>query len=575
VLDCAKKYFGLDYLYPMQRLVIANILEAISGGRDISSYSLHTHSVWLDEERDKRDHQLVILPTGAGKSLCFQLPPYFYSGVTVVVYPLISLLNDQARRMASVGLVPLILRGGLSKVDVEHIAHSMQEKKRVVLLTNPEALYMSSLRKDLSRIHVSHFVIDEAHCIVQWGTTFRKSYLMLPEIIHECAPKMVTAFTATASPAIIDGIRSLLFEDKHMNVVSGNPDRMNIGYAVIPCLHSLVSLLMMISVSLKRIQQGENQTKKEAEKKFWDKIFKKSKSLRGGSQNVYKKWVHQRFYPRIEVPCIIFCPTRNKTEYCAWLLRSTLGYSEIRCYHAGLSREEKKNTEGWFFASDRGILCATCAYGMGVDKKNIRTVIHLSPSSTPESYIQEAGRAGRDKNPAQALLLWDISREWTWEREKKHRIAESFQEIGERKNGISAKYTLPQTEKSDTAGHTQNRFFDIYTRSYGCRRNMLMKHLGADSVFCDNCDLCTGVEFSIVGVGELYSAVTMNRFDTSGVVKYLCMKNQSNDFLAGSFDQVPSKLMHSMIDRALSIGMLEQRKMEKGRLFWGFRKKNP
>lgn len=401
--ETAKKYFNIDYVFPYQRLVISNILRAAEAP------GFETEESFREELSPQ---QVVLLPTGAGKSLCFMIPAFLFKGITIVIFPLLSLLSDQQRRTVEAGLPSAILRGGQSHREREEIFRKCRNGDIKMLLTNPETLKNESVLIPLRKVSINHIVIDEAHTVSEWGDTFRPAYLELSSILQDLSPDLVTAFTATASQHILNRIHEVLFPGESPNVVYGNPDRPNISYSVIQSHNPSYTLVSKI---------------KEAEK-----------------------------------PLIVFASSRTATELTARLLRRKLKSDDVYFYHAGLTKEEKDCIENWFFDSDSGILVATCAYGMGVDKKNIRTVIHIDTPSTVESYLQESGRAGRDRNPSQALLIYN-----------------------------------PQTKnrlmKIDNS-HSRQRFNAMIT--YGedksrCRRESLLAMLGSSPEICSGCDVCS------------------------------------------------------------------------------------
>ena len=329
--ELARRRLGMSYLFPYQRLVIANLLE----GR----------------------HQIVVLPTGAGKSVCFMFPAVVLEGVTLVVLPLLALLEDLYRRMTAAGLPVAVLRGGQSRDERAVIVKRVASSDVRLVLVTPEAALGERLLAALAAAGtIEHLVVDEAHCISQWGDTFRPTYLRLNELVEALRPRVVSAFTATATPAVLNRVREVLYPAGGAHLVAGNPDRPNIRYAVAATAAPLRCLAKLAAAC-----------------------------------------------PR---PLIVFARSRRGVEEICWQLRRRLPEVICRFYHAGLNAAERKRLEAWFLTSDDGALIATSAYGMGVDKPNIRTVVHREMPESVEAYLQETGRAGRDGNPSQAILLW-------------------------------------------------------------------------------------------------------------------------------------------------------------------------
>ena len=387
---------GISAVFPYQRLVVHSILRTVD---DPAS-------------EEARPREIIVLPTGAGKSLCFQLPAAILPGLTLVIFPLLALIADQKRRLDQLRLPAAVLTGATDNQARRRIFEKARCGELRVLLSNPETLATPAVASQLRDLPVSHLVIDEAHCIIEWCKSFRPAYLELGRLVRDLDAPRVSAFTATASPELQRGIADNLFGDADWSSVAGNPDRPNIHYAVMRPLH--------VDHTLTWLLRNEP-------------AFRSDPTL----------------FPRVRRPAIVFCPTRDESERTARLLRTRLRDSRVRFYHAGLSREEKSAIEGWFFESRDGILCSTSAYGMGVDKADIRSVIHRAPPSSVESYMQESGRAGRDGAPARAILLAEAS------------------DAGE----------------PTTLHH--------YVAATDCRRRYLLRAMGADGD-CTGCDRCDG-----------------------------------------------------------------------------------
>ncbi len=380
----ATEVFGLNYLYPYQRLVIANILEADAADADADAYR----------------RQIVLLPTGSGKTACFQIPGLLISGPSLIVYPLLALMADQERRLREKGIDCALLRGGMEAFERAEIFRRIESGECRFLLSNPEMICQEAIAKEVRRLNFRHLVIDEAHCLPEWGLSFRPAYLDFAAFVRDCDIPLITAFTATASERILSGIREQLFPETGAHVIRGNPDRPNIHYAVRPCLS--------------RMRETEE------------------------------------FCGNSDGACIVFMGSRPGTEEVAGELRRRLPEREIWFYHAGLSREEKKKIETCFMHSRRGILVATCAYGLGVDKADVRLVIHYDAPESIEAYLQESGRAGRDGGASAAVLL------------------------------------------RPSAGVLEGPLQAYAALQTGCRRNFLVSRMGGELDSCSGCDICDG-----------------------------------------------------------------------------------
>jgi len=376
--QAVKDLFGLTYLFPYQRLVMTNILEAAQAAGipvkwqeketddsgNSSKIDSPESSLLKDESTDRETsgRQIVILPTGAGKSLCFQLPAMLIDGLTLVIYPILSLMADQQRRLHERGFSPVTLRGGQSKEERDDIWHKLESGQSRFIIANPEVLLTPQVKERFEKIKVTHVVIDEAHCVSEWGESFRPSYLEIGNIISNLNPPLVTAFTATASTPVLEKIKKYIFVNDEANLIMGNPDRPNISYTAKGCINRNLAVRDLLIENAR--------------------------------------------------PAIVFCSSRPGTEKLARYLRNEIAemgfswHSEIRFYHAGLSREEKAETEKWLLKNTEAVLCSTCAFGMGVDKSDVRTVIHRDCAPSVEAYLQESGRAGRDGAQSKAILLW-------------------------------------------------------------------------------------------------------------------------------------------------------------------------
>ena len=389
--ELAARGLGISYLFPYQRLVISNLLE----GRN----------------------QIVVLPTGSGKSVCFMFPALVLRGVTLVVLPLLALLDDLYRRMTEAGLEVAVLRGGQSRPDRDRALRRIAARRARLVLTTPEAALSERLLAGLAAAAaIEHLVVDEAHCISQWGDTFRPTYLRLGELVQALQPRLLTAFTATATPPVLARMREVLFPNGGAHLVAGNPDRPNIRYAVAPTAAPLRRLTQLVAAG-----------------------------------------------PR---PLIVFARSRSGVEAVCRQLRRRLPEVSCRFYHAGLNAGERKRLEQWFLSSADGALMATSAYGMGVDKPNIRTVVHLELPESVEAYLQETGRAGRDGRPAQAVLL------------------------AYRPYGAPAGRAAAPGGAAPAEAPRQLALRRYAADAATCRRAHLLRSFGREEVECSGCDVC-------------------------------------------------------------------------------------
>lgn len=303
---------------------------------------------------------LVIMPTGGGKSLCYQLPATLLPGATLVVSPLIALMQDQVDRLRRLGVAAVALNSTLPHSQMQAVLRSAQQGRIKLLFVSPERLESSQFREQLSGIPISLVAIDEAHCISEWGHDFRTSYRRIPEVfrVFDRRPPII-ALTATATPEVRADIVKMLALDHPSEIVTGF-ERPNLAYGVM---------------------RFEERASAEKERRLKDLVA----SISEGST-------------------IVYTSTRKSVEALTRSL-TAFGISAVG-YHAGLPLGLRQTTQSAFLHGAQRVLVATSAFGMGVDKPDIRLVVHYDAPGSLEAYYQESGRAGRDGLPAHAVLLY-------------------------------------------------------------------------------------------------------------------------------------------------------------------------
>ncbi|HTB50038.1 MAG TPA: RecQ family ATP-dependent DNA helicase [Solirubrobacteraceae bacterium] len=302
---------------------------------------------------------LVVMPTGGGKSLCYQLPALAGEALVVVVSPLIALMADQLGRLQQAGVNAAMLASGMADGHNARALRSISSGEARLVLAAPERFASRAFRETLATREVGLFVVDEAHCVAEWGHDFRPDYLRLHDAIEALGRPAVMATTATATPRVAEEIAARLGLHDWLAVRSGF-DRPNLTFDV-------VALEGKGAVARKRATLLHALERDDAR------------------------------------PAIVYCGTRKHTDEVASLLREH-GIDAV-CYHAGMSPDARRSSQEAFMGGRAEVVVATNAFGMGVDKADVRTVVHWAVPTSLEAYYQEAGRGGRDGRPGRALLL--------------------------------------------------------------------------------------------------------------------------------------------------------------------------
>ena len=403
-----KKVFGYDSFRPGQEEIVSRLL----AGQDV----------------------LAVMPTGAGKSICYQVPALLLPGITIVVSPLVSLMKDQVGALVQAGVAAAFLNNSLNDNQKALMLHRAREGWYKIIYVAPERLEMPGFQRFAQERPISMVTVDEAHCISQWGQDFRPSYLRIKAFVDGLPSRpVVGAFTATATAHVRDDIREQLALQKPYEVTTSF-DRPNLYFETRRALPS------------------------QKPKELLDLVLKEGSNAG-----------------------IVYCSTTRQVDETARLLQSR--GIRAAAYHAKLDADTRRKNQDDFLYDRVQVMVATNAFGMGIDKPNVRFVIHYNMPKDLESYYQEAGRAGRDGQPARCTLLYSGTDVRT--------IRFFIEKEMEADNG------LPADVKAEAARKAEERlkYMTFYSTTQDCLRGFLLHYFGeAAPKKCGNCSCCLAAE---------------------------------------------------------------------------------
>ncbi len=427
-----------------------------------------------------------IMPTGAGKSICYQIPAILMDGITLVISPLISLMKDQVHALLEAGLPAAYINSSLTPAQQYKVIQNAKQYKYKLIYVAPERLELDFFQEFAASTNISFVSIDEAHCVSQWGQDFRPSYLKIAQFIQSMPKRpIIGAFTATATREVKDDIISLLALQKPFVMTTGF-DRKNLYFEVQKPVDKFTAL---------------------------ERFLERNPNKTG----------------------IIYCTTRKGVEdVCDRLILQ--GYQATR-YHAGLSDKERKLNQEEFQFDKAQIMVATNAFGMGIDKSNISYVIHFNMPKNIESYYQEAGRAGRDGEPAQCILLYS----------KQDVSTNLFLIEKDKENEELDPITRHEVLEKDRDRLKQMTY---YCTTTDCLRAHMLRYFGEQSPnFCGNCSNCNAnsKEIDITVDAQKIMSCIIRAGERFGMLTII-------DILRGSKNE---KIRNSHLDTLTTYGIME------------------